>query len=59
MVVGIESGAIVDVVLITGVEEDDKRTMQLRVIDASFPELSRAVIRIMRVPETSCGILKV
>jgi len=59
VVVGRETGIIVVVALTKGVERTDDRTMQLRVADPSFPALSRAVTRIMKVPETSEGTVSV
>jgi len=36
--------------------EDDDRIAQFRVADASFPEVSRAVTLMMKVPVASAGI---
>jgi hypothetical protein len=58
MIVGMETGIIVVLTWTAGVERTDDRTMQLRVADPSFPALSHAVTRIMKVPETSDGTVR-
>jgi hypothetical protein len=59
MVVGMGTGTVGEIVL-TGAEvRDDDLTMQFRTEEPSFPALSLAVTRIMKVPDTSAGTLNV
>ena len=58
MVVGMETGRVVVMVRIVAVVREDDLTIQLRTEEPSFPALSLAVTRIMKVPETSIGTLR-
>lgn len=56
---GVVVVVVVVVVRTVVVDRVDALTMQLRVEDPSFPALSRAVTRIMKVPEASLGTVRV
>jgi len=58
MVVGMGTGTVVVMVRIVAVVGEDELTMQFRSEEPSFPALSLAVTRIIKVPETSSGTLR-
>jgi len=58
MVVGMGTGTVVVMVRTVAVMREDDLTMQFRSDEPSFPALSLAVMRIMKVSETSAGTFK-
>jgi hypothetical protein len=59
IVVGIVVGRAVAMARTAGAESAADRTIQLRTEDPSFPAESRAITRIMMVPEASAGTARV